>query len=85
MPGTILVEDDITLLLRQLWAADNLQKIAIDHEAVVESCPITDRAPPGRPPLIHLDEEEGVETLQMVAGCGAARCAHSHLAERTGH
>ena len=35
-------------------------------------------------PLVHLDEEVGVEALEMVAGGGATWCGHPHLPQGTG-
>ena len=83
LPGPVLVQDDLVLVLGQLLGAHAVDEVPVEIEVLVESWAVAHRAQPGRLLLVHLDEEVRVETLEMVAGGGPTRGGHPHLAERT--
>ena len=78
-PGSILVKNDLIFLLRQFLGVDNIQEIPIEIQVLVESRAVTDRTLPGGLPLVHLNEQVGVKTLEMVTCRRATWRGHSHL------
>lgn len=55
----------------------------VNDERVVRRGSVADGAQPGGLALVHLQEQRGVEALQVRAVGGPARTRHAHLAQRT--
>ena len=84
LPGPVLVENDLVLILREVLGAHDVQEISVQVEIHVEAGLIADWTLPGGFPLVHLDEEVGVKTLEVVTGGGTAGGRHPHLPQGTG-
>ena len=63
MPRPVLRQDDLVLILRQLWCVDHVQEVAVHYQGVVQRHAVTDWTFPGGLLLVHLDEEVRVEAL----------------------